>query len=45
VPGARIGSAFAVKATDARLRTSVGLFLALVATGFAVGETIALVRS
>jgi len=38
-------TAFAVKATDARLRTSVGLFLALVATAFAVGETIALVRS
>src|ERR1700687_977598 len=43
VPGARICSAFAVKATDARLRTSVGLFLALVAIAFAVGETIALV--
>ncbi len=45
VPGARIGSAFAVKATDTRLRTSVGLFLGLVAIAFAVGETIALVRS
>src|SRR5258706_5921395 len=45
VPGARIGSSFAVKATDTRLRTSVGLFLALVATAFAIGETIALVRS
>ena len=45
IPGARVGSAFAVKATDARLRTSVGLFLALVAIAFGVGETIALVRS
>jgi uncharacterized membrane protein YfcA len=45
VPGARIGSAFAVKATDARLRASVGVFLALVAIAFGVGETIAFVRS
>jgi len=43
VPGARIGAAAAIRATDRRLRLAVAAFLGAVAVIYAVGEVVALV--
>ena len=42
VPGARLGSHLAMRATDARLRLAVAVFLGLTAVAYAVGELAAL---
>jgi hypothetical protein len=42
VPGARLGAAIAIRASDRRLRLVVGSFLAVTALGYAVGEIAAL---
>lgn len=44
VPGARIGAAAALRATDRRLRLVVSTFLAVIAVAYATGELVALVR-
>jgi uncharacterized membrane protein YfcA len=42
IPGARIGAAAAVRATDEGLRKTVALFLAIIAAVYLVGELLAL---
>ena len=42
IPGARIGSAAAVKASDAGLRRAVAVFLGIIAAVYLVGELLAL---
>lgn len=42
IPGARIGSTLAIKASDRRLRRSVAWFLGVIAAVYAAGEVIAL---
>ncbi|MHB8668954.1 MAG: sulfite exporter TauE/SafE family protein [Acidimicrobiales bacterium] len=42
IPGARLGAAAALRATDRRLRIAVAVFLGLVAVVYAAGEIIAL---
>ena len=42
IPGARLGAAAAIRATDRRLRLSVAVFLGLIAVLYAGGELIAL---
>lgn len=42
VPGARIGAAAAIRATDKRMRVAVALFLGAVALAYGVGEIAAL---
>lgn len=44
VPGARVGAAAAIKASDRRLRTTVAVFLGVIAVIYAVGESLALAR-
>jgi len=44
IPGARIGAALAIRATDRRLRFSVGLFLGVIAIVYGVSEALALAR-
>ena len=44
VPGARIGARLALGTAEARLRTSVGIFMLLVACAYAVSQAVALVR-
>ena len=44
VPGARMGAALAIRATDRRLRVAVAGMLGLIAVAYAVGELLALVR-
>jgi uncharacterized membrane protein YfcA len=43
VPGARLGSALAIRSSDRRLRLSVAVFLGVVALVYGIGEIIALV--
>jgi uncharacterized membrane protein YfcA len=45
VPGARIGARLALGTAEARLRTSVGTFMLLVACAYGVSQAVALVRS
>ena len=42
IPGARLGAALAIRATDRRLRVTVATFLAITAVVYAAGEVIAL---
>ena len=42
IPGARLGAAAAIKATDTRLRVAVAAFLGIVAVAYLVGEVLAL---
>jgi uncharacterized protein len=42
IPGARIGAAAAIRATDRRLRLAVAYFLGVIAIVYAVGELLAL---
>ena len=42
IPGARIGAALAIRATDRRLRVTVASFLGLTAVLYAAGELLAL---
>lgn len=42
VPGARLGAAFAIRTTDARLRRAVAVFLGLIALLYLAGEVSAL---
>jgi hypothetical protein len=42
VPGARIGSALALRAADHRLRLAVGIFLSVLAVIYGIGEILAL---
>lgn len=42
IPGARLGAAMAVKASDAKLRRAVGSFLVVIAVIYFVGEILAL---
>lgn len=42
VPGARLGAAIAIRASDRRLRIAVAAFLAIIAVVYAVSETAAL---
>jgi uncharacterized membrane protein YfcA len=42
VPGARIGSALALRAADHRLREAVGVFLSVLAVIYGIGEILAL---
>jgi uncharacterized protein len=42
IPGARLGAAAAIKATDTRLRLAVAGFLGIVAVAYLVGEVLAL---
>jgi uncharacterized membrane protein YfcA len=42
IPGARIGAAAAVKASDEGLRKAVAFFLGLIAVVYLVGELLAL---
>ncbi len=44
VPGARVGSAIALRTSDQRLRVAVSVFLGIVAIIFGVAETIAVFR-
>lgn len=44
IPGARLGAAAAIKASDARLRLTVAVFLGLTAVVYAGGELAALMR-
>lgn len=44
VPGARIGAAITLRATDARLRRAVSLFFGAIAVAYAAAELAALVR-
>jgi len=44
IPGARIGAALAIRATDRRLRFTVGLFLGVIAIVYGVSEAVALAR-
>jgi uncharacterized membrane protein YfcA len=44
IPGARLGAAAAIKASDARLRLTVAMFLGLTAVVYAGGELAALMR-
>jgi uncharacterized protein len=43
IPGARLGAAAAIRATDRRLQVTVASFLGLVAVAYAAGEMVALV--
>jgi hypothetical protein len=43
VPGARLGAALTIRATDRRLRLTVATFLAITAVVYAAGEIIALI--
>ena len=45
VPGARVGAALAIRATDARLRRAVALFLGLIALLYLGGEVSALLSA
>ena len=42
IPGARVGAALAIRATDRRLRVTVATFLAITAVVYAAGEILAL---
>jgi hypothetical protein len=45
VPGARLGSALTIKASDERVRLTVGVFLAVTAVLYGVGESVSLLNS
>ncbi|HZQ27914.1 MAG TPA: sulfite exporter TauE/SafE family protein [Acidimicrobiales bacterium] len=45
VPGARLGAAAAIKATDRTMRIAVALFLGVVSVIYGVGELLALMRT
>ena len=44
IPGARLGAAAAIRATDRRMRLAVAAFLGAVSVLYAVGEVLALAR-
>jgi uncharacterized protein len=44
VPGARLGAVATIRAAEHRLRLTVGLFLAVIASFYAVGEALALLE-
>ena len=45
IPGARLGAAAAIRATDTRLRLAVAAFLGAIAAIYLVGEVLALIGS
>jgi hypothetical protein len=42
IPGARVGAAMAIRASDRRLRLAVATMIGVIAVSYAIGETIAL---
>ena len=44
IPGARIGAALAIRATDRRLRLAVGVFLGVIGIVYGISEAVALAR-
>ncbi len=44
IPGAQLGSRWAIRATDVQLRRLIGVGLGVLAVGYLLGETIALAR-